>query len=626
VTDVNHKLYDILMLLSVNEYQTAQSLADKLSLSEKTVRMRIKELNEELSAFGARVISKQRYGYLLEVFDSQKFVQVSQDKTGYGIPENTEERQQYILFHLINAKEYVKLDNFSEQLYISRKTLSTNLKRVEEIAQLYHLFLDRRPNYGICLTGHEFDFRNCLVDYLFPMLQDETNHEWLIQLIFNGNQTNNVKMAEIALDSFVKYILVSIFRIRNQFFIRDDENPAREVSNATKMIIDKYANEIEQKFKVRLDEKERNYLAIQFSSRLSSDSYSQYGPNFVITGQIDELVFKMLNMIYETFSLDFRSNLELRMGLNQHLVPMDIRIRYNIQVENPLLEKIKKEYAYPYTLALTACLCLKEYYHKEIPESEISYIAIIFALATEKRNRVIERKNIVLVCISGKSSSQLFKYKYQQAFNQYINEIYECMVSELDQFDFKLHKIDYIFTTVPLTKKYPVPIYEINLFIDANDILVYREMFENIDSQRVINYFSTNLFQPNLKANTREEALMKMCGLIDHYHLIPDDFYEAVMKREEMGPTDFGNKVAIPHPYKVITEDSFVSVAILEKPILWNKNEVQVIFLLSIGNKEDSVLENFYQTIVDIVFDAEAIQALIQEPVYAKLVEIITKS
>lgn len=610
----------------MNEYQTAQSLADKLSLSEKTVRMRIKELNEELSAFGARVISKQRYGYLLEVFDSQKFVQVSQDKTGYGIPENTEERQQYILFHLINAKEYVKLDNFSEQLYISRKTLSTNLKRVEEIAQLYHLFLDRRPNYGICLTGHEFDFRNCLVEYLFPMLQDETNHEWLIQLIFNGNQTNNVKMAEIALDSFVKYILVSIFRIRNQFFIRDDENPAREVSNATKMIIDKYANEIEQKFKVRLDEKERNYLAIQFSSRLSSDSYSQYGPNFVITGQIDELVFKMLNMIYETFSLDFRSNLELRMGLNQHLVPMDIRIRYNIQVENPLLEKIKKEYAYPYTLALTACLCLKEYYHKEIPESEISYIAIIFALATEKRNRVIERKNIVLVCISGKSSSQLFKYKYQQAFNQYINEIYECMVSELDQFDFKSHKIDYIFTTVPLTKKYPVPIYEINLFIDANDILVYREMFENIDSQRVINYFSTNLFQPNLKANTREEALMKMCGLIDHYHLIPDDFYEAVMKREEMGPTDFGNKVAIPHPYKVITEDSFVSVAILEKPILWNKNEVQVIFLLSIGNKEDSVLENFYQTIVDIVFDAEAIQALIQEPVYAKLVEIITKS
>lgn len=625
MTVVDHKLYDILMLLSVDEYQTAQNLADKLSLSEKTVRTRIKSLNEELVKYGAQVISKQRYGYILEVSDAQKFVQVSYDRTQHEIPENTEERQQYLLFHLLQSKKFMKLDDLSEKLYISRKTLSANLKRVEEIAQLYHIKLERRPNYGITLKGSEFDFRNCLVDHSFEMFQDEVSHEWLIQMIFAGNQKNNVKMTEIALDSFVKYILVSMNRMQHHFQIQDKKTPSAEISSATQTIIDEYADKIEKRFKIKFDAMERTYLAIQFSSRLSSDSYSQYGPNFIITGQIDELVFRMLNTIYETFSLDFRNNLELRMSLNQHLVPMDIRIRYNIRGENPLLDEIKKEYAYPYTLALTACLCLKEYYHKEIPESEIAYIAIIFALATEKRNRVVQRKNIVLVCISGKSSSQLFKYKYQQAFGQYINEIYECTVAELDQFDFKANEIDYIFTTVPLTKKYPVPIYEINLFIDANDILVYQEMFENGDSQQVINYFSTNLFTPHLKARTREEVLMQMCAKITHYHLAPNDFFEAVMKRENMGQTDFGNMVAIPHPYKVISEESFVSVAILDKPIIWNKNEVQVVFLLSVGLKEDSALENFYQKIVDIVFDAKAIQSLIHEPTFAKLVEIVTK-
>lgn len=625
MTVVDHKLYDILMLLSVDEYQTAQNLADKLSLSEKTVRTRIKSLNEELANYGAQVISKQRYGYILEVSDAQKFVQVSYDRNQHEIPENTEERQQYLLFHLLHSKKFMKLDDLSEKLYISRKTLSANLKRVEEIAQLYHIKLERRPNYGIALKGSEFDFRNCLVDHSFEMFQDEVSHEWLIQMVFAGNQQNNVKMTEIALDSFVKYILVSMDRMQHHFQIQDKQTPSAEISSATQTIIDEYADKIEKQFKIKFDAMERTYLAIQFSSRLSSDSYSQYGPNFIITGQIDELVFRMLNTIYETFSLDFRNNLELRMSLNQHLVPMDIRIRYNIRTENPLLDEIKKEYAYPYTLALTACLCLKEYYHKEIPESEIAYIAIIFALATEKRNRVVQRKNIVLVCISGKSSSQLFKYKYQQAFGQYINEIYECTVAELDQFDFKANEIDYIFTTVPLTKKYPVPIYEINLFIDANDILVYQEMFENGDSQQVINYFSTNLFTPHLKARTREEVLMQMCAKITHYHLAPNDFFEAVMKRENMGQTDFGNMVAIPHPYKVISEESFVSVAILDKPIIWNKNEVQVVFLLSVGLKEDSALENFYQKIVDIVFDAKAIQSLIHEPTFAKLVEIVTK-
>ena len=124
----------------------------------------------------------------------------------------------------------------------------------------------------------------------------------------------------------------------------------------------------------------------------------------------------MLRRVEETFSVNFGNNLELRMSLNQHMVPMDIRLRYNIPNRNPLLEDIKQEYPYPYTLAIAACLCLQDYYHRVIPEDEVAYIALIFALATEKRNRIIEKKNIILVCVSGKSSSQLFKFKYKQAF------------------------------------------------------------------------------------------------------------------------------------------------------------------------------------------------------------------
>ena len=42
---MNSKLYDILMLLSSDSYQTSQELATKLGVSEKTVRTRIKDLN-----------------------------------------------------------------------------------------------------------------------------------------------------------------------------------------------------------------------------------------------------------------------------------------------------------------------------------------------------------------------------------------------------------------------------------------------------------------------------------------------------------------------------------------------------------------------------------------------------
>ncbi len=194
---------------------------------------------------------------------------------------------------------------------------------------------------------------------------------------------------------------------------------------------------------------------------------------------------------------------------------------------------------------------------------------------------------------------------------------------ELETFDFKAKAIDYIFTTVPLRKKYPVPIYEINLFIDANDILVYQEMFESGESSQILNYYSSNLFIPNLKAETKEEAIEKICQHINRYGMLPEGFQQAVLEREERGQTDFGNLVAIPHPHKVMTRESFVAVAVLEEPILWQKNMVQVVFLLSAGSQKDEHLDAFYQKTSNIFFNQPAIQSLIDEPKFETLVDIL---
>ncbi|WP_432223722.1 PRD domain-containing protein, partial [Streptococcus uberis] len=67
------------------------------------------------------------------------------------------------------------------------------------------------------------------------------------------------------------------------------------------------------------------------------------------------------------------------MALSQHLVPMDIRLRYNIMLENPLSEQIQKEYPFPYTIASTAVTVLNEFYQKDISQGEMAYIALIFA-------------------------------------------------------------------------------------------------------------------------------------------------------------------------------------------------------------------------------------------------------
>ncbi|HFI0027203.1 TPA: transcription antiterminator [Streptococcus suis] len=620
---MDSKLNEILTLLSEDEYITSKQLAKKLSISEKTVRTRIGQLAEFLSEHGAAVESKRHYGYRLNLFDAEQFssfITTEQEQ----LPVTKEERQNYLLKYLLLADDFVKLDDLSEELFISRNSLSQDLKKVEEIVHRYQLILVRKPNYGIRILGHEFAIRTCLTQFHLIQYHQEKMHT-LMDLTIKENQRHAVHLTEIALEGIVKYVYLMLDRISMQQVIDDYLDEKVEISRSIQTIIDTYCQCLEDEFAVKINEFERYYLSLQYASRLASDSFSQYGQNFIINSRIDEMTTHMLSMVSEIIGIHFQSNLELRMSLNQHLVPMDIRIRYQLTTINPLIEEIKKEYSFAFTLAKTACLYLNQYYGREVPEDEVGYIAVIFALAIEKRQIRYEKKNIVLVCATGKSSSQLFKYKYEQAFGPYINSIFECSISDLEQFDFNSHAIDYIFTTVPLTHKYPVPIYEINFLIGIDEIVTYTQMFQEGDQTFMLDYYSNNLFITGVKATSKEAVLQQMCDQIDRYGLLPDGFYESVLERESMGLTDFGNFTAIPHPIKVMSQDTFVAVAILDKPILWTQNEVQVVFLLSVGSAKDKNLEAFYQKTSSLLFDKEAIQFLLKNPTFETLVSLITK-
>lgn len=620
---MDSKLNEILKLLSEDEYITSKFLADKLSISEKTVRTRIGQLSEFLSEHGAVVESKRHYGYRLKLFNAEQFssfITTEQEQ----IPVTKEERQNYLLKYLLLADDFVKLDELSEELFISRNSLSQDLKKVEEIVHRYQLILVRKPNYGIRILGHEFAIRTCLTQFYLIQYRQEKMHT-LMDLTIKENQRHAVHLTEIALEGIVKYVYLMLDRISMQQVIDDYLDGKVEISRSIQTIIDTYCQCLEDEFAVKINEFERYYLSLQYASRLASDSFSQYGQNFIINSRIDEMTTNMLSMISEIIGIHFQSNLELRMSLNQHLVPMDIRMRYRLTTKNPLVEEIKKEYSFAFTLAKTACLYLNKYYGREVPEDEVGYIAVIFALAIEKRQIRYEKKNIVLVCATGKSSSQLFKFKYEQAFGPYINSIFECSISDLEQFDFNSHAIDYIFTTVPLTHKYPVPIYEINFLIGIDEIVTYTQMFQEGDQTFMLDYYSTNLFMTNVKATTKEEVLQQMCNQIDRYGLLPDGFYESVLERESIGLTDFGNFAAIPHPLRVMSQDTFVAVAILDKPILWTQNQVQVVFLLSVGSAKDKNLEAFYQKTSSLLFDKEAIQQLLNNPTFETLISLITE-
>ena len=159
-------LRKLLQLLSPNDYHTASELAERLEVSPKTVRTRLKELDELGMRYGVRISTRPRYGIRLveeKEHAIREMLEAGDEKN--NIPNSVEERTDYLLAYLLNHNEYTKIENICEFLCVSRSTLQISIKQAEEILIGYRITIDRRPNYGIRADGKEFDIRRCIGKY-----------------------------------------------------------------------------------------------------------------------------------------------------------------------------------------------------------------------------------------------------------------------------------------------------------------------------------------------------------------------------------------------------------------------------------------------------------------------------
>lgn len=627
---LNNKLKKILLLLKDNNYVTAKTISVKLKISPKTVRIRIKELNRTLKDNGVTIKSKPRHGYILE----NKDILDNLLKNGASDLNDTsandfEYRIKFLFEYFINNLDYVKCGYLSELLDISKTTLTGLLKILESNLSRYNIKIERRPNYGIRLTGSEFDFRNAIVEYFIRQeissnneISEKKDLDSIAKIIIDFVKKYEIRLSEINLENVIEHIYVAINRIKNNRFVELSDKDINDIGKKEIRLAGKLAKKLESN-NIIFPKSEIIYIALHIYSKSTIGFEDKSDPNFVIRQKEDNLVIKMLDLIYNELKIDFRSNSDLRLLLNQHMIPLDIRLRYNITIKNPMLEDIKTSYSFSYLLAKEASVVLKEYYKKPISDDEIGYLSLIFQLGVEEQNNDINKINILIVCGQGKTTSKLLMNKYRKEFGKNIGYIYTTDLLHLKYFDFS--KIDYIFSTVPITIKVPVPIFNIGFFLEKKDITTVHEALELSSMSFLEKYYKKDLFSYGIEGNTREEVIKNICDIVKNKQNVPKYFYESIIKREELSETDFGNFIAIPHPIEIITKETFVYVGILKKPILWKKNIVQVVFLISISNKKDENLKKFYQATTNFLLNEEHVKDLIKNKTFDNLIKLLKK-
>lgn len=628
---LGRQLQELLTSLSQGEYRTATTLAMQMGLSEKTVRTRIKELNTLLLKHGAQIHSRPRYGYKLDIVDRDRFDSYLSEETQNKarIPEKKQERSEYLLAFLMARKDYIKIEELCDFLYVSKTTLSNSLKAVEAILKRYQLYIDRKPNHGIKILGAEFDIRRLMSDYFIKRhciteVANRHQDEELLQvakIVRELMAKYDIYFSEISFENFVEYGYVAWKRIKSGYYLKIDNENFPEIGIKEQAFIKEFITVMGDMGEVIYPKDEETHLLLYLAGKRIIGNTVENDTNFIIKEQTDRLALAMMDLVSREYGLDLHKNFEIRMTLNQHLVPFDIRIRYDIPLKNPLLEDIKQKYSLAYQISYEAAGILREHYKKDISEDEIGYFALIFQLVLEK-DKSDGRSNILVVCSTGKGSSRLLKYKYENEFAGYIKNIYVCDLPGLEEFDFG--KVDYIFSTVPITMDVPVPIVEVDVFLEADDIRKITGILRRGNHSEVMSrYYSRERLLTNIEGQTKEDILAAICKIIKKQERVDSNFYELVLERESFGQMDYGNQITIPHPNQIASEETFAYVVVLKRPVIWNKLPVRVVLLTSVGRNEDRNRQKFYEATARFALDKAAIDCLIAKPEYEVLMRLL---
>ena len=627
------RMKKIIIELSDSEYVTASELAKILDLNEKTVRTTIGKMRDSLDEYGIEIESKTRKGYHLLIYDKEKyqaFINNDEWLSKNDIPNNSKEREEWLLDYLLKQHKFVRIDDLSEMLYVSRSTITNDIRNVEDSLKSYHITLIRRPNYGLHIQGSEFDIRNCMISQFkdnkwAQRFSDKEENELteISKILLNNIQNQKVVLSKSMIQEMTSCIYIAKVRYEENYKITVSKNEV--VHRIYKPCIEVATNiveELNEKFHIHLLDSEIYYIAINIAAR------SDYN---VLEGELESGVInqarkqatQMLDCVYDMMHLDMRQNLSLLYDLISFLIPMDIRMRYGIIAKNPFAEATKKKYFFFFFLASQAVITFKKTYFHKLPENEIAYLTSIFALFIEQEKDKKKKYNILVICATNMSTSKLLAYQYKKKFKKYIDEVYTCEMYNLDSFDFS--KVDYIFTTVEINRVLPKPVLGISAFLEDEEVEKISSILKFKSSNTIADVYSEELFYDNIKGETKEEILFEICKRIPEKYGIPSDFYEGLLRREEITGTDLAKHVALPHPYETTSDISFACISVLDHPIRWTRQDVQVVILMAVAEDEQRDLTNFLQLISEFIANESAVLQLVEEPDFTTFVNLLSQ-
>ncbi len=608
-----------------------KELTAAFAVSDRTIRTDITNLNDTLKNVGAAVSLIRGKGYHLSVNDQRIFEEWWKD--GLDSVEtsltSTEERQHYLLFTLFKAYEPLSLDDFLDQLFVSKNTFYSYLKTIRDQLLPYGLKIVNRPNIGFEIVGSEFAKRQAISDLLIG----KDLQEYLIGFtetelaLFDTIDLSLLQELELTYltpldllesDYYHKNIL-SHFALALSRLI--DEKPITEMpvkvpklKQEAQQLLTQFFTKLEEAFAIQLPQEEREYLIYYLSVN---------APRFVVgdttkhqsESVADEIVQELLQGIKQTSNYDWTKDAILIKDLTSHIEGFIHMNSLEAGNSNPLLATIKQSFPLAYDLCLTHLEAIGTAHGLYFSEDEIGYIALHIAGALERSSTLENRKyKVSLVCGTGRAMSRIIEAKINKRYQNKFEIVERLSYVELQQQD--LSTIDFVITTIPL-EQLAVPFVYIRMGQLDKDIEKIDQFLQELETQHstVLKLFQADAFHVFEDSLSKETLLKEMCRSLEEKKLVPQEFYKSILAREAISQTNINQLIAIPHPMSLLANQSRLAVAIVPGGVDWgNQEKVQFIFLFAITKADYENTGDIYSLLLDFMERTDLQQVILADP------------
>ena len=627
------RLLKLVYLFLNNHSLTGRELCKELNVAPRTLRSYLKGVKPILADSGGEIISNASIGYELILHDEEKFYRFleenfSDNDGNYFDYVYPSERVEYIIRKLI-INEYHHVANFEEELYVSRSTITNDLREVKKKIKQYELGVESKSRRGIRLIGNEFFKRLLISDYC--KISEAKHKIWLGEDVFEEKNSirdivlqslekKSIAFSQSGVERIVIYLLIALQRFNLIEESPEKEGYAINQDGIAFAVSGDILEKIGQLKTLHFSEFEQIGLAVMI---LSAQNLNGMLEESDLYRQATLFLIEMNQRILEHFDIDFSLDDDLNNSLCFHFVPMFYRIAYHINCQDPSLNEIKSNTILGYEISKFTANLITELKGLRVPEEEIGYLAYYYWLALEKQ-REVEKYKIILVVDGYQGNIDVVRHQLLNIFGNFIENI--LFVSPYEMERVNQAEYDLILSTIPLELKTSINMFHISTFLQDEDIELLARYFTSRNSMVLHRFFPSDFIFTDITDTTPETVLQEMISRVSKRLQLPNNYLELIQKREELSSTAYGNQTAVPHAIYPINYSTFVALAVLDKPIDWHGTPVKYVFLLNINRFEIKPTSFLTEVIATIVTNQTYIDRIQASPTINTIIEIINES